>query len=99
MNVNIANAANPGLTIGNAILVNVLSSPQPSIFADSNNSPGIFSLNCFIKNTPKGHPIKGRITAAKVSCIPKKFIILTKGTNTTCFGNAIAAIKTENTNF
>ena len=67
MKVKIARAANPGFTIGKATLQKVRISPQPSILADSSNSVGIFSLNCFIRKTPNGHPIKGKITAQRVS--------------------------------
>ena len=63
MNVKIANAPIPGLMIGNAIFINVLTSPQPSILADSSNSVGIACENCLIKNTPNGQPTAGRINA------------------------------------
>ena len=93
MKVKIARAANPGFTIGKATLQKVRISPQPSILADSSNSVGIFSLNCFMRKTPNGHPIKGKITAQRVSWIPMKLTIRTNGTRTTCFGSAMAAIK------
>ena len=49
--------------IGNAMFINVLTSPQPSILADSSNSVGIACENCLIKNTPNGQPTAGKISA------------------------------------
>ena len=37
-------------------------SPAPSMRAASSISPGMFSENCFIRNTPKGQPTVGTVS-------------------------------------
>lgn len=92
VNVKIVGAPNPGLIIGNATLINVVSSPASSMRAASGSGLGIFSENYSIINTPNGHPTTGRITAdmephADLSS-PKSDISFARGIKITCLGNA-----------
>ena len=90
----IASAPNPGLIIGNATFTKVVSSPAPSIRQASRREVGIFSENCFIMNTPNGHPTTGKITANMEPHTdfknPMADICLIKGIRITCFGSAMA---------
>ena len=92
----IANAPIPGFIIGSTILINVFSSLHPSILADSRSSFGTECENCFIRNTPKGHPTAGNTRALYVSIHPSSVINFKSGISITCFGSAIAATNTIN---
>ena len=81
----------PGLIIGTTMLVKVINSLAPSIRAASSISPGILSENCFIRNTPKGQPTVGKITAQMLSYSPSALISRISGIRMTCFGSAMAA--------
>ena len=63
MKVKIASAPMPGLIMGSAMRTKVLASLAPSMRAASSISPGMPSLNCFIRNTPNGQPTMGKMTA------------------------------------
>ena len=90
MNVKIASAPIPGLIIGTTICKNVFASLAPSICAASSISEGTPSENCFIRNTPNGHPTIGKITAQIVLYKFRLDISRSNGIKITCFGNAIA---------
>ncbi len=76
--------------MGTTISTKVFASPAPSILAASNISPGTPSENCFIRNTPKGHPTVGKITAQIVLYRDKDDISRSRGIKITCLGRAIA---------
>ena len=61
----------------------------------SRMEPGMFSENCFIRNTPNGQPTVGKITAHKVLCRPRKLISFSRGMRITCLGSAMAMMKME----
>ena len=90
-----ASAPMPGLIIGKTICVKVRTSPAPSILAASSSSLGMFSENCFIRNTPNGQPTVGRMTAQSVLCRFRNAISLSSGMRMTCLGSAIAHTKIE----
>ena len=90
----IASAPTPGLIMGKTMLTKVLASPAPSMRAASSISPGMFSENCFIRNTPKGQPTVGKMTAHRVLCRFRNAISLSSGINITCLGSAMAHTNT-----
>ena len=53
-------------------------------------SVGTVSENCFIRNTPKGQPTVGRITAQMLLFRWKKVISWSRGMTMTCLGRAMA---------
>ena len=85
-----ASAPTPGLIRGNTMSMNVRISPAPSMRAASSISFGMFSENCFIRNTPKGQPTVGKITAHRVLCRFSHAISLSSGIMMTCLGSAMA---------
>ena len=84
----------PGEIIGSVTRKKVRNSLAPSILAASSRELGIFSENCFIRNTPKGHPTTGKITAnmepQTLFNSPRLDISVIRGIRITCFGRAIA---------
>ena len=75
----------------------VRSSPAPSTRAASRISVGMVSENCFIRNTPKGQPTVGRMTAQRVSFRWKKLVISwARGMTMTCLGRAMAQMMMVN---
>ena len=68
----------------------VRASPAPSMRAASSISLGMFSENCFIRNTPKGQPTVGKMTAHRVLCRFSHAISLSRGIMMTCLGSAMA---------
>ena len=80
----------PGLTMGSTMSMKVLASLAPSMRAASSISVGMPSLNCFIRNTPKGQPTMGKMTAQMVLYRFKELISRSRGIRMTCLGRAIA---------
>ena len=70
--------------------------------AASRREEGIPSENCFIKNTPKGQPTTGKMTAKMepqvVSIRCSRDISRSRGIRMTCLGSAMAHTNRENTN-
>ena len=97
MKVKIASAPMPGLMMGSTISTKVRASPAPSMRAASSRDSGMVSENCFIRNTPKGQPTVGRMTAQRVLWSFKNAISLSRGIRMTCLGRAMAHTKMENT--
>ena len=90
MKVKIASAPMPGLMIGSAMRVKVVSSLAPSMRAASSISPGIPSLNCFIRKMPNGQPTIGKMTAQIVLYSCRLLISRSRGIRMTCLGRAMA---------
>ena len=75
----------------------VRTSPAPSTRAASRISVGMVSANCFIRNTPKGQPTVGRMTAHRVSFRWKMLVISWfRGMTMTCLGRAMAQMMMVN---
>ena len=85
-----ARAPMPGLTMGSTTVMKVLASLAPSMRVASRISPGMLSENCFIRNTPKGQPTVGKITAQRLSYSFRADISLSRGMRMTCLGRAMA---------
>ena len=90
MKVKMAQAPTPGLIMGNMTSVKVLHSLAPSMRQASTISVGMPSANCLIRNTPKGQPTIGTITAQMVSYRPREDISRSSGIRITCLGSAMA---------
>ena len=82
--------------MGNTTLKKVRSSPAPSTRAASRISVGTVSENCFIRNTPKGQPTVGRITAQMLSLRWMAVISCSRGMTMTCLGRAMAQMMMVN---
>lgn len=86
-NAKIATVAKAGLMMGSTISRKIWKSVAPSINAASNNSLGIWSINCFTKNRPTGIANAGIIWTKKLSYKPsftmikKRGIVTATGTN------------------
>ena len=80
----------PGFIMGKTTLKKVRSSPEPSTRAASSISVGTVSENCFIRNTPKGQPTVGRMTAQRVLRRCMSASIWLSGMTMTCLGRAMA---------
>ena len=91
-----AKAPMPGLIMGMTTVENVFHSLDPSMRAASRISPGMLSENCFIKNTPKGQPTVGKITAQRLSYRRRADISFSRGIRMTCLGRAMAQTMREN---
>ena len=96
MKVKMARAPMPGLTMGRTMVEKVRHSLAPSTRAASRISPGMPSENCFIKNTPKGQPTVGKMTAHRVSYRFSADISFSRGIRMTCLGRAMAHTIREN---
>ncbi len=92
-----AQAPTPGLIMGNMTSVKVLHSEAPSMRQASVISVGMPSANCFSRNTPKGQPTMGKITAQMVSYRPRLDISRSRGIRITCLGRAMAQTTREKT--
>ena len=95
MKVKMAQAPTPGLIMGNMTSVKVLHSEAPSMRQASTISVGMPSANCFSRNTPKGQPTMGKITAQMVSYRFREDISRTRGIRMTCLGRAMAQTTRE----
>ena len=86
----------PGLIMGMTTVVKVFNSLAPSMRVASRISPGMLSENCFIRNTPKGQPTVGKITAHRLSYRRRADISFSRGIRMTCLGRAMAQTMREN---
>ena len=76
--------------MGSMTSVKVRHSPAPSIRQASTISVGILSENCFSRNTPKGQPTMGIMTAQMVLYSFSADISRSSGIRITCLGSAMA---------
>ena len=90
MKVKMAQAPTPGLIMGNMTSVKVRHSEAPSMRQASTISVGMPSANCFRRNTPKGQPTMGKMTAQMVSYSFREDISRSRGIRMTCLGRAMA---------
>ena len=95
----IATVAIAGRTMGMITLNNIVHSPAPSILAASISGSGIWSTNCFNRNTPMGIAIMGKILAINLSTNPRLTMMMKRGIDTAIGTNINAKVLISNNKF